>query len=144
MDESTHYKKLERMYLSAPCNEIYNPSITVAERQAEISIQITASLHHAAGAVHGSTYFKLLDDAAFFAANSLVDDVFVVTANFNIHLLRPVIEGHLTAEGNVKTRAGSQLIAESVLLDADNKIIATGSGAFIKSKTKLSADIGYE
>lgn len=132
------------MYLSAPCNEIYSPSIDISEGKAEVAIQITPSLHHAAGAVHGSTYFKLLDDAAFFAANSLVEDVFVVTANFNIHLLRPVVEGTLTAHGTVKTRAGSQIIAEAILYDADDNTIATGSGAFIKSKIQLTEDIGYQ
>jgi acyl-coenzyme A thioesterase PaaI-like protein len=36
--------------------------------------------HHSIHAVHGSVYFKALDDAAFFAVNSLVEDVFVLTA----------------------------------------------------------------
>ena len=39
---------------------------------------------HAAGAVHGSYYFKVLDDACYFAANSLVSDVFVLTVSFVI------------------------------------------------------------
>ncbi len=46
-------------------------------------------LHHAGGAVHGANYFKAMDDAAFFAANSLVDDVFVLTVSFNVYFLRP-------------------------------------------------------
>jgi len=144
MNNSSHFKKLERMYLLAPCNKIYDPSIKISTGEAEVAIQIKPSFHHAAGAVHGSTFFKMLDDAAFFSANSLVLDVFVVTANFNIHLLRPVVEGKLTAKGKVKTKAGSQIIAEAVLYGADENIVATGSGSFIKSKIKLSEEIGYK
>ena len=139
----THYEKLENMYLSAPCNKPYNPLIDISEGSAEVSIEMKPEFHHAAGAIHGSVYFKMLDDAAFFAANSLVKDVFVVTANFNIHMLKPVVRGKLISKGVVKTQAGSQIISEATLFDEDENIIATGNGSFIKSKVKLNKDIGY-
>lgn len=37
--------------------------------EAEVSIEVGRELFHASGAVHGSVYFKLLDDAAFFAVH---------------------------------------------------------------------------
>jgi hypothetical protein len=46
---------------------------------AEVIIQVRPDFFHAAGAVRGSVYFKAMDDAAFFAVNSLVKDVFVLT-----------------------------------------------------------------
>ena len=66
-----HYRRLERMYLGAPTNEIYRPKIRISEGEAEISIEVGPHFHHAARSVHGSHYFKALDDAAFFAVNSL-------------------------------------------------------------------------
>ena len=36
--------------------------------------------------MHGSVYFKALDDAAYFAVSSLVTDYLLVTVSFNLHL----------------------------------------------------------
>ena len=76
MANDTHFRKLERMYLGAPINQWYRPTLSISEGSAEVSIAVRPEFFHAANAVHGSVYFKLLDDSAFFAANSLVEDVF--------------------------------------------------------------------
>jgi uncharacterized protein (TIGR00369 family) len=98
---------------------------------------------HAAQAVHGSVYFKALDDATFFAASSLVHDVFVLTAAFNLVLLRPVSEGILSGTGRVVHRSKRLLIADGVLVDGDGKEIARGTGTFLPSTIRLSDDLGY-
>ena len=85
--EDAHWRALERMYLGSPINTIYEPSISVRNETAEISIQIQERFFHAAGAIHGSVTWKMLDDAAFFAAASTVDDVFVLTTSFTSCLL---------------------------------------------------------
>jgi acyl-CoA hydrolase len=54
---------------------------------------------HAAGAAHGTSYFKMLDDAAFYAANSLVTDRFLLTTAFNLLFTKPLGEGPVIAEG---------------------------------------------
>lgn len=64
-----HFRKLERMYhLSAPINkEIYNGiQLNVFNERAEITLKIEPKYFHAANSLHGSVYFKMLDDAAFF------------------------------------------------------------------------------
>ena len=137
-----HYRKLERMYLGAPINEIYKPSIAISEGKATIEMEARSDLFHAAGALHGSVYFKALDDAAFFAVSSLVDDVFVLTASFTIYLTRPVTEGPLRAEGRVVSRGRKMLVAESVLF-AGEKEVARGSGTFMPSQIELSEELGY-
>jgi hypothetical protein len=86
MSRDDHYRKLERLYLGAPTNAYYRPSIQIGEGRAEIEIAVRPEFMHAAKAVHGSVYFKLLDDACFFAVNSLVEDVFVLTTSFNLYL----------------------------------------------------------
>ena len=143
MKGQDHYRALERMYLAAPINEIFKPRITVARGAAEIEIAVDEKLFHAAGAVHGSVYFKMLDDAAFFAANSLVTDVFVLTASFTTYLTRPVSGGVIRSAGTVVSRARSQIIAESVVFNSQGKEIGRGSGIFVKSAIRLADTTGY-
>ncbi|MDX8410357.1 MAG: PaaI family thioesterase [Mariprofundaceae bacterium] len=142
-DRQEHYQKLERMYLGAPCNDNYRPRLKIGEGRAEVVIPVKKELFHAAGAVHGSVYFKALDDAAFFAANSLVEDVFVLATSFNLYLTRPVSSGLMRAVGRVVNTTKSQMIAESILYDADGREIARGSGTFLRSKITLIEEIGY-
>ena len=139
-----HYRKLENMYHNHPLNEFYEAKMTISDRSAVITIPIDPKLFHAAGATHGSVYFKALDDAAYFAVNSIVDDVLVLTTSFNIYLTRPIMEGRMRAEGKLSYVNKSQLIGEAVLFDSNDEEIARGSGMYIKSKIKLTPDIGYQ
>jgi uncharacterized protein (TIGR00369 family) len=138
-----HFRKLERAYGTAPINSYYSPRLTVAERTAELVLDVGRKMHHAADAVHGSVYFKALDDAAYFAANSLVDDVFLLTASFTVYMLRPVSEGRLRARGRMTHRSGRLFFAESELEDQDGNQIARGSGIYVRSKVPLTPDAGY-
>jgi len=105
--------------------------------------RVRRDFFHAANAVHGSVYFKLLDDATFFAASSLVDDVFVLTASFNIYFLRPISIGVMTARGTVVSRTSRLIIGEGVLVDGDGKEIARGTGTFMPSRVPLDERLGY-
>ncbi len=140
-----HYRKLERMYLNANFNkEIYESTqIDIKDQTATIKLTIVPKYFHALGAIHGSVYFKLLDDAAFFAVNSIVKDVFVLTTNFNINLIRPANTGIITATGHVKFASKNLFIAESSLVNEEGKEIAFGTGHFAKSKVTLTEEIGY-
>jgi acyl-coenzyme A thioesterase PaaI-like protein len=85
-----------------------------------------------------------MDDAAFFAVNSVVDDVFVLTVNFNVDLIRPVSKGEMIARGRYLGRSGKHYLAEAVLMDSEGNEVGRGSGAFVKSRIQLSKRIGYE
>src|SRR5690349_6722165 len=141
-----HFKKLERMYLSAPINnELYKGiGITVFHEKAELTLPIDPKFFHAANAIHGSVYFKMLDDAAFFAVNSIVTDVFVYTVSFNTQLLRPAASGLIKSVGELKFKSSNLFIADSVLVDENNKVLGRGSGSFMKSKIELAESIGYK
>jgi len=141
--KTEHYRKLEQMYLAAPINAFYSPSIWISHGEAEITIPVKPEFFHAAAAVHGSVYFKLLDDAAFFAVNSLIEDYFALTASFTTYLLRPVSEGTMKATGKVAWQGGRSFLAESVVVDSEGSEIARGSGNFVASKIKLTSDMGY-
>ena len=138
-----HFRKLERMYAGAPVNVWYRPELEISAGRAELRIPVRQEFFHAAGAVHGSVYFKALDDAAFFAAASQVEDVFVLTAGFNIQMTRPVSEGELVAVGEVVHDSRRLLLAEAVLTDAEGRQLARGSGSFLRSSIPLGAELGY-
>jgi len=144
LPKEEHYRKLERMYASAPVNEYYAPTMRVSEGQAEVIIPVRPDFFHAGGAVHGLVYFKALDDAAFFAVNSLVDDAFVLTVSFNLYLTRPISEGKIKATGRVVHRSRRFFIAESVLVNSDGREIGRGSGTFTPSNVRLSPELGYK
>ncbi|MCK5377863.1 MAG: PaaI family thioesterase [Acidobacteria bacterium] len=138
-----HFRKLENMYHAAPVNSHYLPKMEVGDGRAVITMDVDPGFFHAAGALHGSVYFKGLDDAAFFAVNSLVEDVFVLTVSFNIFLLRPVTEGCLRAEGFVTSRSKNLFVAEAVLYADDKRQVARGSGSFMRSRIRLEEVESY-
>ncbi len=140
-----HYRKLERMYLKTYIIEkIFDTStIKIAEGTSTIGLEISDKYFHALGAIHGAVYFKLLDDACFFAVNSMVQDVFVLTTSFNIHIIKPVSSGKITAVGKIKFQSKNFFIAEASLVNDQGQEIAFGTGDFTKSKIELTEKIGY-
>jgi uncharacterized protein (TIGR00369 family) len=143
MTKDPHFTALETMYLAAPINAFYRPIIDVSDAKATIEIEVSEKLFHAAGAVHGSVYFKLLDDAAFFAANSLEREVFVLTTSFTTYLTRPISSGTLRSVGRVVHRNKSQFIAEAIAYNSEGREIGRGSGIFVRGKSPLREVHGY-
>lgn len=138
MPTDEHYRRLERMYAAAPTNEYYRPTLRISDGATELEIPIRADFHHALDAVHGSVYFKALDDAAFFAVASRIDDVFALTVSFNLYITRPISEGVMRARGRVVDRSGPYFVAEAVLTDGEGTEIARGSGMFARSSRALT------
>lgn len=143
MTRDAHFKALENMYLAAPINDFYRPKIDVSESEATIEVSVSSSFFHSAGAVHGSVYFKLLDDAAFFAASSLERELFILTTSFTTYLTRPLSSGTLRAVGRVVNTTRSQFIAEAVAYDSEGREVGRGSGVFVRGRMPLSEAVGY-
>lgn len=143
MAAAEHHRRLERMYAAAPTNAYFAPTIRVGDGEAEVRLPLRPDFFHAAGAVHGAFYFKVLDDAAFFAVASLVDDFFVLTAELSVEFLRPVSSGEMTARGRVTEQADRFYSAEATATDADGREVARARGRFVRSKKPLSKEMGY-
>src|SRR3546814_11644200 len=95
-----HFRALERLYLSAPINQFFPSRLVIDEAgHSRIEFSLDENFYHAAGAVHGTSYFKMLDDAAFSAANSLVSDRFLLTTAFNLLFTKPLHKGPVVAAG---------------------------------------------
>ena len=143
MTQRGHYESLISMYAAAPINEIFRPRMTLAEGHAEIEIELHERYQHSAGGVHGSVYFKMLDDAAFFAVSTLEPELFVLTTSFTTYITRPVSSGTMRSVGKVVNKNKSQFIAEAVAYDAEGREIARGSGIFVRSGQPLARAKGY-
>ena len=115
----------------------------MSKAEAEIQIEVKPEYFHAAGAVHGSVIFKLLDEAVFFAANSLEQTFFVLTTSCTIYLTRPVSSGIIRSVGKVVNQNKTQFIAESVAYDSAGKELGKDSGIFVRGKVPLVEALGY-
>ena len=144
MTDSGHYLKLENMMHSAPFVSLTGARVKIKKGEAQITLPVRKELFHAAGALHGALYFLALDNAAFFAANSLVDDVFVLTTSFTTYITRPVSDGVVRSIGKVVNQNRTQFVCESILYNSNEKEIARATGIFVRSKIPLSEQIGYQ
>jgi uncharacterized protein (TIGR00369 family) len=139
-----HFRALESLYASAPINRLFASRLTIPEAgRATIAFSVDEDLHHAAGAAHGTVYFKMLDDVAFYAANSLVSDRFLLTTAFNLHFTKPMRVGPAVAEGRWVSGRRRVFVAEARILDADGEECARGTGTFLRSHIALSGLPGY-
>ncbi|WP_430416951.1 PaaI family thioesterase [Parasphingorhabdus sp.] len=140
-----HFRALERLYAKAPINQMFQSKLNITERGlATINFDVSDRYYHAAGAVHGTAYFKMLDDAAFYAANSLISDRFILTTAFNVLFTRPLKSGRITAEGRWVSGKRRVFVADSRLLDSDGEEIARGTGTFMRSHIPLASLPGYQ
>lgn len=139
-----HLRALESLYASAPINQIFRSTLDLsAPGQSHIRFTVDPSVFHAAGAAHGTTYFKMLDDAAFYAANGLVSDRFLLTTAFNLHFTSPMREGDFVAEGRWISGKRRVFVAEARILDGEGEECARGTGTFLRSHIPLSGLDGY-
>lgn len=142
--EEAHFRSLERLYRSAPINAGFRSELTiVAPGEARISFVVDPAHFHAAGAAHGTLYFKMMDDAAFYACNSTVSDRFLLTTAFNMVFSRPLAGGEVVAEGRWVSGRRRVLIGEVRLIDATGEEAARGTGTFMRSHIALSSLAGY-
>jgi uncharacterized protein (TIGR00369 family) len=141
--DDIHYRKLEQLYAAAPVTRWYGSAVHISDGAADVRIGIRSDFHHAASAVHGSVYFRALDDAAFFAASSKVADVLMLTVSFTVHFIAPVREGELRALGRVVHAGGRLIMAEAELRDDGGRLLATGMGTFTRTAIPLNAEVGY-
>jgi len=142
--EAAHHRALEQLYAAAPINALFRSQLhIIAPGEAQIRFFVDPSTFHAAGAAHGTIYFKMLDDAAFYAANSLVSDRFLLTTGFNLHFTKPLRGGEVVAHGRWISGKRRVFIAEAHLVDEEGDEIGRGTGTFMRSHIALSGLPGY-
>lgn len=142
--EEAHFRALERLYASAPINRLFSSRLSITgPGHSVIEFTVDEGVYHAAGAVHGTVYFKMLDDAAFYAANSLVSDRFLLTTGFNLLFTRPLRSGPVRAEGRWVSGRRRVYVAEATLTDVSGEEVGRGTGTFMRSQHRLAGLPGY-
>jgi len=142
--EAAHFRALEALYAEAPINRLFDSMLEIPEPGvARIRFRVDERHYHAAGAAHGTSYFKMLDDAAFYACNSLVTDRFLLTTQFNLLLTRPMKAGAVVAEGRWVSGRRRVFVADARLIDASGEEVARGTGTFMRSQIALADLPGY-
>jgi uncharacterized protein (TIGR00369 family) len=142
--EAAHFRALECLYRSQAINALFDSEIEIAEPGlARIRFDVMPSSFHAAGAAHGALYFKMMDDAAFYACNSMVSDRFLLTTAFNLVFTRPLRAGPVTAEGRWVSGRRRVFVGEARLILPDGEEAARATGTFMRSHIPLSSLDGY-
>ena len=140
---AAHFRALEALYRSAAVNRLFDSDIQIGEGFARIRFDVDDRFFHAGGAAHGTIYFKMMDDAAFYASNSLVTDRFLLTTAFNLNFTRPLRAGPVVAEGRWASGKRRVFVAEARLIDASGEEAGRGTGTFMRSHIPLSSLPGY-
>jgi uncharacterized protein (TIGR00369 family) len=139
-----HFRALESLYATAPINRLFRSARALSRAgESRIDFFVAPESFHAAGAAHGTLYFKMLDDAAFYAANSLVSDRFLLTTAFNLHFTKPMREGPAVAEGRWISGKRRVFVAEARIVDSSGEECARGTGTFLRSHIALAGLAGY-
>lgn len=140
-----HFRALEALYDSAPINRLFRSTLTLHDAGvSRIDFSVEPQSFHAAGAAHGTLYFKMLDDASFYAANSLVSDRFLLTTAFNLHFTKPLREGPAFAEGRWINGKRRVFVADARIVDSSGEECARGTGTFLRSHIALAGLPGYQ
>lgn len=141
---AAHYRALEGLYRAAPVNRLFDSRLEIVEQGfARIRFEVREEHFHAAGAAHGTLYFKMMDDAAFYACNSLVTDRFLLTTAFNLLFTRPLRLGEVVAEGRWASGRRRVFVGEARILDSTGEEAGRGTGTFMRSHIPLSGLVGY-
>ena len=141
---AAHYRALESLYRSAAINRLFDSEIEIAAPGfARIRFEVRPETDHAAGAAHGTLYFKMMDDAAFYACNAMVSDRFLLTTAFNLVFTRPLKPGPVVAEGRWVSGRRRVFVGEARLILPDGEEAARGTGTFMRSHIPLTSLEGY-
>ena len=139
-----HHRGLEAVFRAAPLNQIFSSTMEILnEGEARIEFPVDPRLFHAMGGLHGIVHYKAMSDAAFYAANSLFTDRFLVTSSFNLTFMKPVTSGTLIAEGRWVSGRKRILIADARLIDETGEEVARGTGTFAQSPLLLTSQKEY-
>ncbi|MDP8993723.1 MAG: PaaI family thioesterase [Pseudomonadota bacterium] len=139
-----HLRALESLYRHAPVNGRFDSLLEILEQGvARIRFRVDQAMFHAAGAAHGTLYFKMMDDAAFYACNSMISDRFLLTTAFNLHFTKPLRGGEAVAEGRWVSGRRRVFVGEARLIDASGEEAARGTGTFMRSRIPLAGLPGY-
>ena len=103
-----------------------------------ISVAVEEIHLNGAGALHGGVYASLIDTSMGLSVLALVG-VRTATIQMNVHFLGAVNSGRITCKSEVLHRTRRTATAEAKVYDAEDNLVALGTGAFRVFERKGSA-----
>ena len=94
-----------------------------------ISVDVEDIHLNGAGTLHGGVYASLIDNAMGLSVLALVG-VRTATIQMNVHFLGAVSGGRITCRSEVLHRTRRTATAEAKVYDAEDNLVALGTGAF--------------
>jgi uncharacterized protein (TIGR00369 family) len=120
LDESHHLSFLERLGVRL-------------DDDGRLVLEVQSAHLRTLGIAHGGVIATLLDSVMGMAANrSSPPDHYVVTAQLNVHFIRPAFEGEtLVASSQVRHSGRKTAVAQGEIQTANGALIATASATFV-------------
>ncbi|AFE06194.1 hypothetical protein COCOR_05105 [Corallococcus coralloides DSM 2259] len=138
-DRQAFYDALMRILPLAPINKLYQPrDLVVRKGEASLEMPVLEQFFNGGHMVHGSTYFKGLDEAAWFAANSLADRFALATTSFTTYIVRAVRKGNLQVRARVISATPNLVVVEADMFNDGDVLVARGSGTFQPTQVPIS------
>ena len=134
-----HFKNIINVYSNAPINQLFKPKMKVSLGQCEIEMKISKNFHHSANSFLGSIYFKMLDDAAYFASQTHEKEFFLYTVNFEVNFIKTVSKEVIISKGKLLKKSSNKLISKAMLYGCNGEEIGYGKGIFVKSNILLKS-----
>ena len=139
MIDNNHLKNLIKMYSIAPINKFYKPKMSLSLGSSTIEMKIKRKFFHTGQSVHGSVYFKMLDDAAYFASQTHEKEFFLYTVNFEVNFIKTVSKEVIISKGKLLKKSSNKLISKAILYGCNGEEIGYGKGIFVKSNILLKS-----
>lgn len=136
-------RELIELFRGAPIAGFFGMTLSYDKQgHAHLKLPYNPNLDHTMGGIHGGAIATLLDNAGWFAAAAQIEGVWVATSEFKIHLLYPVRESELHAEGWV-VKSGKRIsIAEMRVSASDGELVAIGTGTYVTMEGVLPRENG--
>ena len=136
-------QNLIELFRGAPIANFFGMTLSYDEQgHAHFNLPYNPNLDHAGKGIHGGVMATLLDNAGWFAVAAKKEGVLVVTSEFKVHLLYPVKESELRAEGWV-VKSGKRIsVAEMRVSASDGELVAIGTGTYVTIEGVSMWEIG--
>lgn len=125
-------QELIELFRGVPIARFFGMSLSYGEQgNALIHLPYNPNLDHALKGIHGGAIATMLDNAGWFAVAAQNEGVWIATSEFKVHLLNPVKESKLHAEGWVVKSGRRISVAEMRVSSSSGELIAIGTGTYI-------------
>ena len=130
-DLTARQQRLIALFHGAPIQKVTGMTFRYDDDgRAVFTMPYNPNFNHAMGAIHGSVFGTLVDNAGWFTVAPHYEN-WIVTVEYSTRLHEPVSKETLIATGKI-VRMGSRMAsAEMEIRTPDGTLAATGAGTFI-------------